>query len=429
VSGLPVTERRSAIARRLGDLARRTAGVDAREWRLLALLGTANAVNGYDLGILTLALPAIQASLGIAEDQVGTLLAVIRLGMLPALALGVLADRWGRRSLLLATIVGFTLCTVMTAAAPGVGAFVAAQFVARIFIAAEDTLGIVVVAEEIAAVRRGFGLGVLAALGGIGHGLAAVSYAVVGSGPYGWRLLYLAGALPLVVVAWLRRSLVETRRFVAHRARHTGETHAFWAPLAALVREHPGRVVALVAMILPIYFVTAPALAFQSKFLQEAHGYTPAAVATLYFVGGLVSVATQLMVGRVSDAAGRKPAVLITTALIALGALMLYRGTGPAVLAGWLLMVAAYLGLDVMLSALGSELFPTAYRSTASAARAVTATCGAATGLALEGILFKLTGTHGAAITWMLLPLVIVPIALAALPETAERELEEIADS
>jgi putative MFS transporter len=413
--------------RGLGAAARRVSGVDAREWRLLALLGTANAVNGYDLGIITLALPAIQASLGIAEDHVGTMLAAIRLGTLPALALGMLADRWGRRSLLLATIVGFTVCTVLTAAAPVAAAFVAIQLVARVFIAAEDMLGIVVVAEEIAAARRGFALGVLAALGGIGHGLAAVSYAIVGSGPYGWRLLYLAGALPLVMVAWLRRSLVETRRFVAHRRRHAEDATAPWTPLDALARAHPGRLAALAGMVLPIYFVTAPALAFQSKFLQEVHGYTPAAVAFLYFVGGLVSVATQLTVGRVSDAVGRKPAALLMIALTAAGTLVLYRASGAWVLAGWLTMVAAYLGLDVMLSALGSELFPTAYRSTASAARAVTATIGAALGLALEGPLFAMAGGHGAAISWMLVPLVLAPIALAVLPETARRELEEIA--
>lgn len=416
----------SAVDRLIATI-RRATGVEAREQRLLGLLGTANAVNGYDLGIVTLALPAIQGALGIAETEVGGMLALVRLGMLPALALGMLADRFGRRSLLLATIVGFTLCTVATAGVPTAAAFVAAQFVARIFIAAEDTLGIVVVAEEIAAARRGFALGVLAALGGFGHGLAAVSYAIVGSGPTGWRYLYLAAALPLVVVAWMRRNLVETRRFVAHRDALVGAARgSFWQPLVALVREHPRRVAALAGMILPIYFVTAPALSFQSKFLQEAHGYSPTTVAGLYVVGGMVSIAAQLTVGRVSDGIGRKPAALLMTALTAIGTVVLYRGDGAWVLAGWLLMIAAYLGLDVMLSALGSELFPTGYRSTASAARAVTATLGAALGLACEGSFFRLTGSHGAAIAWMILPLVLVPVALAALPETARRELEEI---
>ncbi len=401
--------------------------VTAGEWRLLALLGTANAVNGYDLAIITLALPAIQATLGIAETGVGAMLAVIRLGSLPALALGVLADRYGRRRLLLATIVGFTICTVATAGVPDATSFIAVQLLARVFIAAEDTLAIVVVAEELAAARRGFGLGVLAALGGVGHGLAAVSFALVGNGPLGWRLLYLAAGVPLAIVAWLRRSLVETRRFLDHQASHARTDTPVLAPLVTLVQRHPGRVLALVAMIFPIYVLTAPAITFQSKFLQEAHGYGPATVAVLYFVGGGLSVAAQLGVGRISDRIGRKPMALAALVLTAAGTLVLYRGAGPWVIVGWLVMVVAYLGLDVMLSALGSELFPTAHRATASAVRAVTATVGAAAGLALEGPLYTLTGSHGSAISWMVLPLALVPIALLALPETAHRELEEIA--
>jgi MFS family permease len=147
-------------------------------------------------------------------------------------------------------------------------------------------------------------------------------------------------------------------------------------------------------------------------------------VAFLYFSGGLLSVTTQLVVGFVSDGIGRKPAVLLMGTLTATGTLMLYRGDGAWVPAGWLLMVAAYLGLDIMLSALGSELFPTAYRSTASSARSVTANVGATLGLVLEGVLFTLTGSHRAAITWMLLPLLLVPIAIVTVPETARRELE-----
>jgi MHS family proline/betaine transporter-like MFS transporter len=315
---------------------------------------------------------------------------------------------------------------VLTSGVPDAASFVVVQLVARLFIAAEDTLAIVVVAEELAAARRGFGLGVLAALGGIGHGLAAVSFALVGNGPLGWRLLYLAAGVPLAVVAWLRRSLVETRRFLDHQARRARPDAAVTAPLVALVRRHPGRVLALVAMILPIYVLTAPAITFQSKFLQEAHGYSPAAVAVLYFVGGGLSVVAQLGVGRVSDRIGRKPVALAALALTAAGTLLLYRGGGAWVVVGWLVMVVAYLGLDVMLSALGSELFPTAERATASAVRAVTATLGAAAGLALEGPLFTATGSHGSAISWMVVPLAVVPFALLALPETARRELEEI---
>ena len=46
------------IVARLRDLLTRASGVSTREWRVLALLGTANAVNGFDLGILALPVPS-----------------------------------------------------------------------------------------------------------------------------------------------------------------------------------------------------------------------------------------------------------------------------------------------------------------------------------------------------------------------------------
>jgi hypothetical protein len=118
---------------------------------------------------------------------------------------------------------------------------------------------------------------------------------------------------------------------------------------------------ALAGMVLPpIYFVTAPALAFQSKFLRQAHGYTPAAVAFPCFVGGLVSTSRPSSpVGRVSDAVRRKPAALLMIALTAAGTLAsIARASASGVLAGWLTMVAAYLGLDVMLEAPSGRALP-----------------------------------------------------------------------
>ncbi|MDX1649798.1 MAG: MFS transporter, partial [Myxococcota bacterium] len=143
-----------------------------RQWSLLGLLGAAELFDQYDVGILGLALKQIQEGLGIPESQIGPVTAVARLGVLPAFALTVLADRLGRRRLLLATIVGLTLSTFATAFAQDAVQFMALQFVARSFIYAETMLAVVVLAEELDAAERGWGIGMLGALGALGHGLA-----------------------------------------------------------------------------------------------------------------------------------------------------------------------------------------------------------------------------------------------------------------
>jgi hypothetical protein len=60
--------------------------------------------------------------------------------------------------------------------------------------------------------------------------------------------------------------------------------------------------------------------------------------------------------------------------------------------------------------------------------RAVVATLGGALGLWTEGQLYGVVGSHADAITLMLVALPLAPlIVIVALPETARRELEEIA--
>jgi hypothetical protein len=90
-------------------------------------------------------------------------------------------------------------------------------------------------------------------------------------------------------------------------------------------------------------------------------------------------------------------------------------------------MMACGVAVDVLFGALGSELFPTSYRSTASGVRAAVGTVAGSAGLWLESWLYPMAGSHAAAITWMLGLVWIAPlVVLLLLPETAGRELEEI---
>jgi hypothetical protein len=63
----------------------------AAQWRVLGLVSAASLFGQYDRAIFALALPQIQAGLGIAESQVGALGGVVRFGALPALAPCVIA--------------------------------------------------------------------------------------------------------------------------------------------------------------------------------------------------------------------------------------------------------------------------------------------------------------------------------------------------
>lgn len=408
---------------------RRGPRVGQRQSSILGVLGAANLVDNYDIAILGLALPQIQAGLSLADDELGAVSAVIRLGVIPAVVLAALADGIGRRQLMLLTILGFTLFTGLTALAQTPAQFMALQFLARVFIATEGILAVVVIAEEFDARSRGWGIGVLGALGALGHGVASIVFAMVNVLPFGWRAMYLLGIAPLLLLAWFRRTLQETHRFAEHR-RTRGRAYDLREavrPFRNLARMYPARMLVMCSALFPVAFVFETSGFFASKVLQSVHGYSPADVTVLYLTAGVTAPIGNILAGILGDRYGRKW-IMVAGLIANAGAVALfYNGSGWWIPFAWSSTVFTSTLVITLFLALGAELFPTSYRSTASGVRAVVATIGAALGLFVEGILYRRLGSHGAAITAMLVVTPIAPlIGSLFLPETANRELEEI---
>lgn len=407
---------------------RRLPRLTSRERKIVAVLGTANLIDSYDVAIMGLALPQIQQGLSIEEHEVGRVGAAVRLGVLPAVVLTLLADGFGRRRLLLVTILGFTFATFFTAFVSSALEFTLLQFLARTFIAGEGMLAVVVIAEELRAGHRGWGIGILSAMGTLGHGVAALAFSIINWLPYGWRALYVVGVVPLLLVAWFRRSLEETQRFRAQRLEPANAWRRTMRPLRGLVRAYPGRLLALCGAIFPLAFVLDASLIFVSKTLQEVHGYTPAMVTLLFLTMGVTAPVGNLVAGALGDRWGRKRVLTLAILVNGLAIAGFYNLSGALLPLVFGCMLLSLNIVSPLFAALGTELFPTSYRSTASGVRQIVATVGGALGLMVESVAYGALGSHTAAITAMLVLLPISPLVVGLfLPETANRELEEIA--
>jgi len=401
-----------------------------RQWSLLGLVSVVSLFEQYDVYLFSLNLAHIQRELGIDEGQLGLLGGLVRAGALGAVLVTLAADRFGRRRLLLVTVLAYTVLTGATAFAPNATWFVACQMLARVFSAAETMLAVVVIAEEFDAEHRGWGIGALGAITACGAGLAAVLFGFVDLLPGGWRSLYLVGLVPLLTLAWWRRSMPETDRFLALERERGAELRATPAltPFVALLRAYPRRLAALATAVWLIGLAAAPAMFFAPKYLQDAHGWSPGWIATLNFVGGFFAVIGNPLAGWLSDRFGRRPVTAAFTALGALATIGFYASGGLVVAPLWVLMIFGTLGSEVTLSAYGAELFPTSQRSTASGVRSFANTLGIVAGLAAVSVLFGFFGSNWTAILALsgaaLLAALLVRLGF---PETSGRTLEEIA--
>lgn len=397
--------------------------------RVLGLIGVASLLSGYDVQIFGLVAKQFLAEFGREAADTGPTIALFRLGVFGALVLCLLADVIGRRTLLLFTIAGMALGTLATAFAPTFETAVAAQFVTRLFAYTEDMLCIVVIAEELEERSRGWALGVIAALGALGAGLAILTFAAVDIIPQGWRGIYVIGAMPLLLVAWMRRRLPETRRFRALResGAERRRMRDIWRPIAALLRLYPLRTALVSGIAFLFAFGTAPAMILLPTYLQSERAFAPWMVTALYIGTGLVGLLVSIAIGRLSDKLGRRPVIGAGILLAATGFGLIYAG-GPVwlVIAGALFGIFSQLVVTTQSEGSTAELFPTAYRATASALRFIGGIVGGSISLFLHGAVLAEPFGFGGAVLLLMIPLPFALAGVVLLLETAGRRLEDI---
>ena len=405
----------------------RPPALTSSQWRILGLVAAVSLFEQYDVYLFSLNLKQIQADLAIPDSQLGFLGAMVRAGSFLAIIFALAADHWGRKAMLMITVVGYTLLTGATAFAPNAESFVVFQFLARGFASAEVMLAAVVIVEEFAPEHRGWGICALAALQACGAGLASLMFGFVEYLPYGWRALYVVGLLPLLLIAYWRRTLPETGRFQSIATDQADKNIA--RPMIDLFRANPVRVSALFSIVFMFGIAASAGGFFAPKYLQDAHAWTPGSISVLMIFGGAFAIIGNPLSGWLSDRFGRKPTSMVFTMAFGFAGIAFYTVTGNFIPLLWVAVVFFSMGTDVTLVSFGTELFPTSQRSTASGMRGMVSTLAGIIGLSAVSGLYLVFDSNWTAIAVLCSLSFAVPIMVwLFLPETARRTLEEIND-
>ena len=395
---------------------------------LLGLVALALFFENYDQSMLTSALKHIAQDLGVEERELGTLTMWVRLGAVPAFLLIPFADRIGRRRVFLVSVIGISLGTCATAASQSLLQFVLLQMVTRTFLVTGMAVAFVIVTEEMPAEHRGWGIGMLGALGACGVGMGAIVFAGIDHLPGGWRSLYAIGIAPLLLLPAFRRGVRETARFRRHAAsRGTVPGVGGWLqPLVGLVRLYPGRALGITAVALLMALGQGVVFQFTGYFVQTVHGWQPWHYSTLVVTGGLLGILGNVVAGSLGDRFGRRRVGFLMMCCFPLFSLLFYQGPEALVAPAWIAFVFCTTAETTIVRAVAAELFPTSQRGTATGWLALVETVGAALGLGLVSLGTREPGTLTGVASALGFAVMGAGLLLLALPETSRRELEAI---
>ena len=156
---------------------------------------------------------------------------------------------------------------------------------------------------------------------------------------------------------------------------------------------------------------------------RQLFGHLALALAVDY-VAGAVAIFGNVLAGRTSDTVGRRPTLACGLLLCGAAFIAFYNSSGWLLPATWIAALFGFFVVEVLVNTVSGELFPTSCRSTAATLRTVFGILVSAAGLAVEGALFALWGSHALAISVMLLTILAgLPAVWWLLRETAHQEL------
>lgn len=406
------------------------ATLDARAATVLSLLCAFAAVGGYLGTLITQMLTYAAGQFDASKADQGVLLAAVRVGVLLSLVVVALADRRGRRTMLMFSLVGSCIFTALGALAPGMVWLGTAQTFARALSTVVALLVAIIAVEEMPAGSRAFAVSVLTMCAALGAGLCVTNLLYVDLAMGAWRIAFL---LPLIAI-WpclrLARALPETRRFEATRPLDGASVHR-----AEPLRDatHPRaridrRRFALLSIAGFLWsFFLSPAAQFLNEFLRTERGFSGALIAVFVLATNTPGGVGIVLGGRLADRRGRRVIGAIGIAGGVLFTVVSYLSWGwPLWLASIVATVIGALAVPA-LSVYGPELFPTTVRGRANGGLQVVGVAGSSAGLLLTGVLSDRLGGLGPAMAWIAIaPMILVVLVLTLFPETANRELEEL---
>jgi MFS family permease len=384
------------------------------QFGLTATLGDVSRHFGHVVSGTT-----ITDKVGLSGTQLGLGLAVVRLSSLGGLPLAGLADRVGRRQVLLVCCGLGLAATAASAASPGYWWFVVVFALGRPFLSAAYAVAQVGAAEQTGASQRASAVALVAAGYAVGAGATVVIYGQVGNG-LGYRGILLLALVPMISLPFVARWVSEPERFL----RAAASDQRRWPVLGAVARPYRARLALVTVLAFALGMITGPANSFVYLYAQNVERFPGVALSAMVVAAGILGLGG-LLAGRwLADRVGRRPTAMGAMVCIGASGILCYSGNRVALVVGYLAAVTAGGIIAPAAGAFVNELFPTPVRASVAGWNVAGAVLGAVGGLVLFGAVADIGNRFGPAALVTFLPAMAMSGLVWYLPETRGHEPE-----
>src|ERR1700730_17727450 len=317
------------------------------------------SLDAFDFFILTFCVSVIASQFQAKISEVAAAI-FITLAFRPvgAFLFGLMADRFGRRPTLMVDIIAYSVFELASAFAPSLKVFLITRALFGIAMGGEWGVGAALAFETLPAEGRGFFSGLLQEGYVVGYLLAALVFGTLFP-IFGWRGMFVIGALPAFLVIYIRTKVEESPAWLQGQVSRT-ESH-----LGKDILRHLGSFLFLVVLMFAFNSFSHGTQDLYPTFLQKNLHFSPhivGLIAIIYNIGALLG---GILFGTWSERIGRRKAIVIAALLsIPVIPLWAYSHTVPTLALGGFLMHFIGQGAWGVIPAHLNELSPPAVRGT-----------------------------------------------------------------
>jgi len=283
-------------------------------------------LDAFDFFLMVFMLGAIAKEFGSDIKSVAFALTLtLAARPLGALVFGLLADRFGRRPVLMIDILLFSILEFASAFAPSLIALLVLRTAFGFAMGGEWGLGASLTMETIPPKARGIASGLLQTGYPFGYLLASVVYGLLFD-RIGWRGMFMVGVLPALLVLFIRRNVKESPAWHSMRAQPRKS-------LAGVLRQRWPLFIYVVVLMTAFNLFSHGTQDLYPTFLQVQHKLATHTVSLIAIIGNVGAITGGLLFGILSQRIGRRKAIVFG-ALIALPIIPLWAFSATPVLLG-----------------------------------------------------------------------------------------------